>query len=375
MELLHLILRGRWDAAALEQARALAARNGVAWDGFLQAARAGGVSSLIYETVRGQGLLPPAVEEAIRLDYYGVAKTNVRRFHRLEGVLRCLADEGIDVILLKGAALAEAVYGNLALRPMCDFDLLVRERDVDAALCVLSRLGYERPYGEFHPGFIRAFNNQVMVRKTDDEEARPIEIHWRLISPLYYQRAIPTDWLWQTAQLERLGDVPVRILSPEAQVLHLCGHLLQHGGCGRANLRQLYDLAEVIALYRERIDWGQVLERAQACDLVLPVRDALERVHEMWQAPIPPEVLERLRRLRPSRDEEQAHTLLVARPPAARRLWAGLASIPGWRLKLRYVWGNLFPSAKYMQRQYRIPSRLLVPLYYPYRWLRGLRST
>ncbi len=227
----------------------------------------------------------------MRLDYFGVAKTNTRCFHRLEQVLRYMADVGIDVILLKGAALAQAVYANLALRPMCDFDLLVYEGDVDRALGVLAGLGYERPYGEFRPGFIRAFRNQILVRRTDDDEARPIEIHWRLISPLYYQRAIPTGWLWRTAQLERLGDVSVRILSPEAQILHLCGHLLQHGGCERASLRQLYDLAEVVTLYREQIERDRVLERAQAYDLVLPLQKGLSRVWEMWRVPIPSAVL------------------------------------------------------------------------------------
>ncbi|MGC9397174.1 MAG: nucleotidyltransferase domain-containing protein [Anaerolineae bacterium] len=375
MQLLHLILRGRWAPEALEEARAPAARDAIAWDDFLQAARSGGVAPLVYEAARGQGLLPAPVEESLRLDYYGVARTNLLRFHRLEEVLRRLADAGIDVLLLKGAALAAAVYSNLALRPMGDFDLLVHEEDVEGALRVLAALGYARPYGEFRPGFIRAFRNQIMMTKAGDEATRPIEIHWRLLSPLHYQRSIPSDWLWETARAARLGDVPVRILSPEAQVLHLCGHLLQHGGCEKANTRQLYDLAEVIVLYRENIDWEQVLERAQAYDLVLPLREALARVHAMWALPISPEVWERLRRLRPSQDEAQAYALLAGRGRVAARLWGGLASIPGWGLRLRYVWGNLFPSADYMLDQYRIPSRLLLPLYYPYRWLRGLRRT
>ncbi len=373
MKLLHLILRGRWDLEALEETRAPATQNGIVWDDFLQAARSGGVAPLVYEAVRGQGLLPASVEEGLRLDYYGVARINVLRFHRLEEVLRRLADAGIDVILLKGAALAEAIYGNLALRPMGDFDLLVHEEDVEGALRVLAGLGYARPYGEFRPGFIRAFRNQIMMSKAGDTETRPIEIHWRLLAPLHYQRAIPSGWLWQTAGAARLGNVPVRILSPEAQVLHLCGHLLQHGGCEKANARQLYDLAEAIVLYRERIDWDQVLARAQAYDLVLPLREALSRAHELWSLPVPPEVWERLQRLQPSRGEQRAFALLAGQGLVAPRLWNGLTSIPGWGLRLRYVWGNLFPSAEYMLAQYRIRSRLLLPLYYPYRWLRGLR--
>lgn len=374
-KLLHLMLRGRWVSEALEDARALAAQNGVDWDGLLQAARTGGVSPLVYEAVRGQEWVPAALKDDLRMDYYGVARTNLLRFHRLEEVLRRLADAGIDVILLKGAALAEAVYNNLALRPMGDFDLLVHEADVEGALDVLIASGYQRPYGEFRPGFIRAFRNQIMMSKAGDAETRPIEIHWRLLAPLHYQRAIPSDWLWQTACPARLGAAPVRILSPEAQVLHLSGHLLQHGGSEKANARQLYDLAEVIVLYQAHIDWDAVLARAQAYDLVLPLQEALTRAHELWCLPLPPEVWERLQRLEPSSGEQRAYALLAGRERVARKLWGGLASIPGWGARLRYVWGNLFPSAAYMRGQYRISNRLLLPLYYPYRWLRGLRRT
>ncbi len=372
-KLLHLLLRGRWVPEALQDARTLVAQNGVDWDDLLQTARTGGVSPLVYETIRGQEWVPASLKDGLRLDYYGVARTNLLRFHRLEEALQRLADAGIAVILLKGAALAEAVYGNLALRPMCDFDLLVHEEDVEGALRVLAALGYERPYGEFRPGFIRAFRNQIMMSKAGDAETRPIEIHWRLLAPLHYQRAIPSDWLWQTAGPARLGAAPVRILGPEAQVLHLSGHLLQHGGCEKANARQLYDLAEVIVLYRERIDWDELLARAQAYDLVLPLQEALSRAHELWSLPIPPEVWARLQRLEPSRGEQRAYDLSAGKGLVARRLWGGLASIPGWGARLRYVWGNLFPSAEYMLDQYRIPNRLLLPLYYPYRWLRGLR--
>jgi hypothetical protein len=372
-QLLHLLLRGRWNPEALAEARALVARESLAWDDFLQTARTEGVAPLVYAAGRGQGLLPAPVEESLRLDYYGVARTNVLRFHRLEEVLRGLAEAGIDVILLKGAALAQAVYSNLALRPMGDFDLLVHEEDVEGAVRVLAALGYTQSHGEFRPGFILAFRNQLMLHKAGDAETRPIEIHWRLLAPLHLQRSIPADWLWETACATRLGAAPARILGPEAQILHLCGHLLQHGGCERAGARQLYDLAEVIVVYGERIDWDVVLARAPTYALVLPLQEALARTHALWPLPAPPEIWERLQRLRPSRSEAEAYAVLAGRGLVARRLWSGLASIPGWGLRLRYVWGNLFPTAEYMLGQYHIPHRLLLPLYYPYRWLRGLR--
>jgi hypothetical protein len=48
--------------------------------------------------------------------------------------------------------------------------------------------------------------------------------------------------------------------------------------------------------------------------------------------------------------------------------------MPGWRQRVRFARTNLFPSAAYMRQRYQIKHPLLLPLYYPYRWLRGLRG-
>jgi hypothetical protein len=60
--------------------------------------------------------------------------------------------------------------------------------------------------------------------------------------------------------------------------------------------------------------------------------------------------------------------------PAGKRLWVDLVSTPGWRDRVRFAWSNLLPSAAYMRVRYNIRHGLLTPLYYPYRWLLGIRS-
>jgi hypothetical protein len=66
---------------------------------------------------------------------------------------------------------------------------------------------------------------------------------------------------------------------------------------------------------------------------------------------------------------------LRAALPAGARFWTDLAGITGWRQRLRFARTNLFPSAAYLRQRYAIPHPLLVPLYYPYRWWRGLRGS
>ena len=46
-------------------------------------------------------------------------------------IAQALAAADLRAVVLKGAALAQAVYGNLALRPMGDLDLLLHVPDVE----------------------------------------------------------------------------------------------------------------------------------------------------------------------------------------------------------------------------------------------------
>ncbi len=369
-----LCLQGRRDPVALQAARDLAAREDLDWEALPDAIRAAGLEPLIYHIARDQDLLPPLVKQEIRLRYFQNARRNWLLFRELEDVLRRLTAESVPVILLKGAALAEAIYGNAAVRPMGDMDLLVRREDVPATLRVLAALGYETGHAETRSGDTITYENEVLLSKQGHAEA-PIEVHWSLFDSPYYQHALSMDWFWQTALPARIRNVSTLVLGPEAQLLHLCGHLLLHHGGGGSRLLWLHDVAEVITFYGEQLDWDEVLAQAQACDLVLPVQQILTRVNEEWHALIPPAVLEQLGDLRPSRDEERVFAwLTAAHRPVARRFWADLASMPGWGARVRFAWRNFFPSADYMQHRYDIPYRLLAPLYYPYRWWLGLRS-
>ena len=54
------------------------------------------------------------------------------------------------------------------------------------------------------------------------------------------------------------------------------------------------------------------------------------------------------------------------------RFWYDLASMPGWRPRLRYALVHLFPGRDYMRQRYPLRHPRLWPLTYPYRWLHGL---
>jgi hypothetical protein len=66
----------------------------------------------------------------------------LRLEQRLGEAIGLLDGAGIDVVLLKGAALACSVYRSFSLRPMGDADLLVERERAEAAMRILSGHGW-----------------------------------------------------------------------------------------------------------------------------------------------------------------------------------------------------------------------------------------
>lgn len=364
-----------------------------------QDALAQGVGPLLYGRLRGHGFLPPAAEEPLRQAYYATAAHNARLLHELAAVLGALSAAGLPTLVLKGAALALAVYENPALRPMGDIDLLVRPADADAALAALAGLGYHPSAHEPAPGSIRTYENEIMLRRPG--ASTPLEVHWGLFDSPYHQHHMPMDWFWETAvpipQMAsplpsptdgaRAGGaaegggggvkaIPPRMLGPAAQVLHLCAHLaLHHGGPTPPRLLWLHDVAEAVVHWQAAIDWPALLAQAAACDLLVPLQQVLPRAARDWRAPVPSAVLAELERLAASPAEERLMARLAAgHRPAGRRLWDDLRDTPSWRRRLHMAWVNAFPTPTYMRQRYDIRHPLLTPLYYPYRWFLGLKG-
>jgi hypothetical protein len=372
--LLRAAMRLRQDA---DRRDALAAMLGDLADGsddaLLVAIEAEQVGPLLHWLIGADlAIVAPAVAGALRDTYHRTARRNLLLLSELAACLRALTAAEVPVIVLKGAALTETVYDNVALRPMGDVDVLVRASDLATTRRTLEALGYALAAMETHPGALADYENELTLRKPGHRDTL-VDVHWSLFDSPYYQTRIAMDWFWDSARTASIAGVPSLVLGPEALTIHLCGHLaLHHMATG---LLWWHDIAAVLERYRDAMDWPVVLSRIDAYGLLPAVRPVLTRAVEEWGAPIPVDALRALRDRQHSREELHVYAQLASgqRPPG-RRFWTDLTSTPGWRQRLRFARTNLFPSAAYMRERYDIQHPLLLPLYYPYRWLRGVRG-
>jgi len=327
------------------------------------------VAPLLYAALKEEPGVPPDALAALRQAYEQNGLRNALLLHELGQALRALATAGVPALALKGAALAESVYGNVALRPMRDMDVLVRAEDAPRALRVLAAQGYRPEEAEPHAGVTLAYENELLLRKAGRLDF-VLEVHWSLLDSPFYQHALQMDWFWATAVPVRIGGQPAHMLGPAAQLVYLCAHaVLHHGG---RDLLWLHDVAALLQHAGDDLDWEAALAAAQANHLVLPLQQVLAELTTAWGVRLPERVWARVQALRPSPQEQQTFArLTAAERPVLRRFWDDLAGQPSWRRRVHYALVSLFPSPAYMRRRYGLRW---LPLAYPYRWWVGLRG-
>jgi hypothetical protein len=90
-------------------------------------------------------------------------------------VIELLARDGVRALPLKGPLLARALYGDPALRPTNDIDLLVATEDLPRAVEAVRGLGYREPAGA--PSRLPALHR--LLTHADPWMPR-LEFHWRI---------------------------------------------------------------------------------------------------------------------------------------------------------------------------------------------------
>ena len=257
------------------------------WTEFLVQAARHALLPLVYHRLSAREAIPGLNEGALRSlreTYLMNGARNAMMALDLASVLNALERESIQVIVLKGAYLAEAVYSDRALRTMNDIDLLVRRPDLERAASKLRNLGYA---AEREPRDIEQLcAKQRHWPRMYKPPGMGIELHWTLASPPQFPHISPAG-LWERSRTVVIAGTNTRMLSVEDLLLHLSLHTGEDGsGPFNLGLRPLCDIAATVARFQEEISWSQLRNRAEvwhveghALPRPLAVKDASRRAH------------------------------------------------------------------------------------------------
>lgn len=227
------------------------------WPKFMELATNHHVLPLVYRTLKSEPFLPAAVHASLRAAHLSIAAYNVRAMgllHRLQHLMESL---GVQLIPIKGPALALLAHGDVALRQFEDLDLIVRREDLLRAVEGLERDGYglrELAASTNRARYLATLQNWSMEKPGSP----PLDLKPVLIS---HALAGPASAAFMASACRRLPIDGRRVLwapGPEAMLLAVC---LDGANEMWFKLSSVADVGALLAAHADR-DWHGFLGEA-----------------------------------------------------------------------------------------------------------------
>lgn len=279
-------------------------------------------------------------------------------------LVAALAEAGIAPLLLKGTALAYAVYPYPAMRARGDSDLLVAPEQVPTARRILAATGFARTAEE-----AGAPHQEDWLIDSGFGHRHGIDLHWRTAQSAAMEAIVPAAALLASRQ-------PLPRLSPQAWAPSLVQTFLQshinqfaHSAngyvldgvfvAGAGRLGWLVD-DHLIASALAASDWADLVRISRATGVAPSVAASLRRARALLATPIPAGVLDQL-------DQQPGPSTVSAYfdySSPLRRLALDWRAARGWRQALAQARAHILPPrARIMHMHPEYPAWPLVLLH------------
>lgn len=166
---------------------------------------------------------PDSVPGAWRMRTLRELQRSTLRQRQLAEMAAGFERAGLDLVMLKGAWLAESVYANPVLRSMTDIDVLIRTDQRDRSHAMMLQLGYTATADTLHSRF--AYDQGYC----HPQHPYAVEMHWAMSCELETDSPeADMGAVWRHVEPTRLYGFPCFALSVPDQLAHLVHHMLHH---------------------------------------------------------------------------------------------------------------------------------------------------
>jgi hypothetical protein len=278
----------------------------------------------------------------------------------LAALLDALAAGGVDVLVIKGAALALLVYDQPEERDRCDADLLISRRQLEAAERILAALGYRR---QLEPDAQVATGQRHYSAPASSADV--IDLHWRAANPLAFSAVLDFDVVWpRRIPIPALGPRAATLSIPDALLL-ACVHRVAH----HRDVVEPRWLADIDRLVR-RLDGEEgrlFVSEARRTATRQVCERGLTLAHARYGTPI--DALRSDFSAVPS-VAEPSSAFIGGHHALADELLSDLR-MAGWGTRAALLKEHLFPPLDYLRMRYPQWPAPLLPLAYAYRIAHG----
>ena len=231
---------------------------------------------LLAVNVERIGLGDDPLLPALRAMREVVAQRNDKLFDHVSELVRAYSSEGVDVMLLKGAALVGGEGRDPSVRPMSDIDLLVRPAYVMHAIGIAEGTGWTARQA-VGPSFLAVKHAAHFA----DVDGCQLDLHWYV----FEECCIPAidDGIWARSLPTELRGTAARCPSPSDAVLHACVHGARW--TRTPGVRWASDAWAIIN--GSDVSWETLLEEAERRAFVVRLRSTLTYLRRALDTPVP----------------------------------------------------------------------------------------
>ncbi len=190
----------------------------------------------------------------VQLEELRMLAHNTLLEEELLAIVRVLAEQHIDVIILKGLPLLERTGGRIEARRIADNDILVRSADAERVARALLELGYHSPLLRTLAADLKDDFQHPLFRNPGRGAPFIVELHWNAF-PLYL--GVSEAVLWENREIWRQRETELSVFNKELSLLHLASHYVQHLGM---ELRILEDFARSYEAWQSELEFSKLAQ-------------------------------------------------------------------------------------------------------------------
>jgi hypothetical protein len=341
------------------------------WPWFSNLANEHGVAALVWYNLEKYQLhsgIPEDVAYFLKCTLMRSLGRNTFNTESMGNVLRLLNAENIKVVILKGLALENSVYGSQGLRQMSDVDILINRDECIKARKILISNGYESlPVKSFFHKQILAYYGKHLPSLI--KNGTSVEIHHELFGE---RKNLMTKMLYDSSYMVEIKGEKAWFPQPQIFFLYLVKHLWLHELNNESQLRLYTDLIVLIEKNNYEILNYNLLKCASDAGMSDILAWHLEPLRDIWGVSLPGWINDFIDKWHNEDFINRFFFFLRSpknNPPVDK---AGfyrhiLGEIPGFHRKFLFVLGDLFPYVSFMKNRYKCKSTWRVLLYYPHR--------
>ncbi|AEE97658.1 nucleotidyltransferase domain-containing protein [Mahella australiensis] len=239
------------------------------WEYLLQISLRHKVFPIVYKAI--SKYIPIKYQAFYDQKYYDIVKKINIRMLELDRILKLAEQNNIEVILLKGPALAEIIYNDIYIRQFVDIDLLVKEADMEKMYYLLNSIGYLQKISfDKNTNRYNTVDKPIFKYGSDFHEFQCIkDIGDNIYIFVEIKRAssaIPLkhigDFL-ENVQSISINGIDIKTLNLTYTFLHLCSNFFTNfetewGVNHETNLRDILDTCMFISKHGDFLNWTEI---------------------------------------------------------------------------------------------------------------------